>query len=98
MRELAVALIASVALVGCAQMSGADSSPETQCRYFARNEGLAVVQVNGVDVAGSGHNVRLRLADGLGRQFDATCNTATGPHWTQPLPANVFRSDRQMRE
>ncbi len=97
MRKLIVALIAPVALVGCAQMSAADSSPETQCRYFARNEGVAVVQVNGVDVAGSAHDVRLRLDDGLGRHFDATCNTAGGPHWTQPLPPNVVRSGTQLR-
>ena len=64
---------------------------------FARHEGIAVVRVDGVDAVGTGHNVRLRLNDGLGRQFDATCNTAGAPHWTQPLPSNVVRSGMQMR-
>ncbi len=83
MKELAVALIASVSLAGCAQMSAADSSPETQCRYFARNEGLAVVHVNGVDVAGSGHNVRLRWP--MGWVANST------PHATPP-PGRIGHS------
>lgn len=98
MRKLIASLIALVALAGCAQMSAADSSPEARCQNFARQEGLAVTRVEGVDAVGSGHNVRLRLDDGLGRHFDATCTTADGPRWTHPLPSNVVRSDMPLRK
>ena len=97
MKNPNAAWIAVVGLASCAQMSAFDSSPEGQCQNFANQDGLAVVRVEGVDVVGTGHNVRLRLGDGLGRHFNATCNTAGGPHWTEPLPSNVARSQMQLR-
>ena len=94
MKTTLSALIAAAALVGCAQsMMAGSSSAESQCVNFARNEGLRVVQVDGVDSASGGQNVRLRLEDTLGRRFAATCAVASGggTRWTQPLPTNAVR-------
>jgi hypothetical protein len=90
-------LVTLFALIGCAQLTLADASPEQRCRNFARHEGLAVSRVEGVDEVSGGHNVRFRLLDGLGRQFDATCTTLQGPRWTQPLPSNVVRSGMELK-
>lgn len=98
MRKLIATMTALMSLAGCSQMSAADSSPEARCQIFARQEGLAVERIEGVDLVGSGHNVRLRLVDGLGRQFNATCATVEGPRWTQPLPSNVVRSNDLLRK
>lgn len=92
MKTRLTALIAVAALASCASMAG-DSSAEQQCVNFARNEGLKVVRVDGIDAAGSGQNVRLRLEDSLGRGFNATCGFASGSgaRWAQPLPSNAVR-------
>jgi len=85
--------VAAALVAGCAAMTTGNSSAEQQCVNFARNEGLRVIRVEGVDAAGSGQNVRLRLEDTLGRAFDATCASATAgqARWMQPLPSNVVR-------
>ena len=94
MKTTLSALIATAVLASCAQpMLTGSSSAESQCVNFARNEGLRVVQVDGVDSASGGQNVRLRLEDTLGRRFGATCAVASGggARWTQPLPTNAVR-------
>lgn len=94
MKTSLTALVAVAALASCAQtMMAGSSSAEAQCSNFARNEGLKVIQVDGIDAAGSGQNVRLRVEDNLGRRFNATCAFASGQpmRWTQPLPANAVR-------
>ncbi|MGZ8993461.1 MAG: hypothetical protein ACXW16_05535 [Burkholderiaceae bacterium] len=94
MKSSLIAPLAAAVVAGCASTMAGASSAEEQCVYFARNEGLKVVRVDGVDGAGSGKNVRLRLEDALGRGFTATCaSSAAGQaRWVQPLPANVVRS------
>lgn len=90
MTKCLTALSAIAALAGCAQMKTAgNSTAEQQCANYARNEGLRVIQVEGVD----GQNIRLRLEDRLGRQFGATCAVASdgGTRWAQPLPSNAVR-------
>ncbi len=93
MRNYPIAFVAVAVLASCAQMTAGSSSAEQQCVNFARNEGLRVVRVDGVDAAGGGQNVRLRLEDKLGRGFSATCSSAsTGEaRWAAPLPANTVR-------
>ena len=86
--------LAVVALASCSQtMMAGNSSAEAQCVNFARNEGLRVVRVDGVDTAGSEQNVRMRLEDTLGRGFNATCSSAAAgqARWAQPLPSNAVR-------
>ena len=92
----ALAILSAAGVVGCAEMSGVHATPEARCQNFARQEGIAVVNVVAVNQVTNGHDVRLRLDDGLGRRFEATCTTAGGPRWTQPLPANVVRSNVQI--
>lgn len=89
MKNYLVAPLWAAILAGCASTMSGNSSAEQQCIYFARNEGLKVVRVDGVEAA----NVRLRLEDSLGRGFNATCASATGgqARWVQPLPSNVVR-------
>lgn len=94
MKNYLIAPLAAAVLASCAStMTGGSSSAEQQCVNFARNEGLKVVRVDGVDAAGSGQNVRLRLEDSLGRGFNATCASAAAgqARWMQPLPSNVVR-------
>lgn len=93
MKNSLIAPLAVAVLASCAQMTAGSSSAELQCVNFARNEGLKVVRVDGIDAAGSGQNVRLRLEDSLGRGFNATCSSAEGKQasWTQPLPTNAVR-------
>lgn len=94
MKTSLTALIAVTVLASCAQsMMAGNSSAEQQCVNFARNEGLKVVRVDGIDAAGGGQNVRLRLEDNLGRGFNATCGVAStgGARWMQPLPSNAVR-------
>ena len=94
MKNALIAPFAVAVLASCAQtMLAGGSSAEQQCINFARNEGLRVVRVDGIDTAGSGQNVRLRLEDSLGRGFNATCTSAAAgqARWTQPLPSNAVR-------
>ena len=93
MRNYLIAPLAAAVLASCASTMPGNSSAEQQCVNFARNEGLKVVRVDGVDAAGGGQNVRLRLEDSLGRGFNATCASATAgqARWMQPLPSNVVR-------
>ncbi len=94
MKNTLVAPLAVVVLASCAQtMMAGNSSAEEQCVNFARNEGLRVIRVDGIDAASSGQNVRLRLEDSLGRGFFATCSSAAAgqARWTQPLPSNAVR-------
>ena len=91
MKNTFTASLAVATLASCAQMMPAgNSSAEQQCVNFARNEGLRVVRVDGIDAA----NVRLRLEDSLGRGFNATCTSAASgqARWMQPLPPNAVRS------
>jgi hypothetical protein len=90
--------VAAAFVAGCAQLTADSASPEAQCQNFARLDGLAVTDVLGASAVSGGHDVRLRLLDGLGRRFEATCTTAGGPRWTQPLPANVVRSNTELRK
>ncbi len=92
MKNYFIAPLAAAVLASCASTTPGNSSAEQQCVYFARNEGLKVIRVDGVDAAGGGQNVRLRLEDSLGRGFNATCASAAGQaRWMQPLPSNVVR-------
>ena len=93
MKNSLIAPLAVAVLASCAQMTAGNSSAEQQCVNFARSEGLRVVRVDGVEAAGSGQNVRLRLEDTLGRGFSATCSSAAAGQttWTQPLPSNAVR-------
>ncbi len=93
MKTYLVTPLAAALLAGCASTTGGNSSAEQQCVNFARTEGLRVVRVDGIDAAGSGQNVRLRVEDALGRGFSATCSSTTAgqPRWMQPLPSNVVR-------
>jgi len=93
MKNYLIAPLAVALLASCASTMSDSSSAEQQCVYFARNEGLKVTRVDGVEAASAGQNVRLRLEDALGRPFDATCALATAgqPRWMQPLPSNVKR-------
>ena len=93
MKNYVLATLAAALVASCASTMPGNSSAEQQCVNFARNEGLKVVRVDGVDAAGSGQNVRLRLEDSLGRGFNATCASATAgqARWMQPLPSNVVR-------
>ena len=93
MKNSLIAPLAVAALASCAQMTAGSSPAEQQCVNFARSEGLRVIRVDGVDAAGSGQNVRLRLEDTLGRGFNATCSSAAAGQvrWAQPLPSNTVR-------
>lgn len=94
MKNTLIAPLAVAVLASCAQtMMAGNSSAEAQCVNFARNEGLRVIRVDGIDAAGTGQNVRLRLEDSLGRGFNATCSSAAAgqARWTQPLPLNAIR-------
>lgn len=94
MKNSLSALLAVAVLASCAQtMTAGNASAEQQCVNFARNEGLRVIRVDGIDAAGTGQNVRLRLEDSLGRGFNATCASAAAgqARWTQPLPSNAVR-------
>ncbi|HVG04396.1 MAG TPA: hypothetical protein VM937_05600 [Burkholderiaceae bacterium] len=89
MKNALIAPLAVAALASCAQMTASSSSAEQQCVNFARNEGLRVIRVDGIEAA----NVRLRLEDSLGRGFNATCTSVAAgqPRWAQPLPQNAVR-------
>ena len=93
MKNSLFASVAVVALASCAQMAGGYSSAEQQCINLARNDGLRIVRVEGVDAASGGQNVRLRLEDSLGRGFNATCASAPAgqARWAEPLPRNAVR-------
>jgi hypothetical protein len=93
MKNSLLASVAVVVLASCAQMGGSYSSAEQQCINLARNDGLRIVRVEGVDTAGGGQNVRLRLEDSLGRGFNATCASAPAgqARWAEPLPRNAVR-------
>jgi hypothetical protein len=93
MKNSLFATVAFATLAGCAQMTGSYSSAEQQCINLARNDGLRLVRVEGVDTAGGGQNVRLRLEDSLGRGFNATCSSASAgqARWAEPLPRNAVR-------
>ena len=93
MKNSLTAAVAIALLASCAQMSAGYSSAEQQCINLARNDGLRFVRIEGIDSAGAGQNVRLRLEDSLGRAFDATCSPGAGSQarWAQPLPPNAVR-------
>ena len=93
MKNSLIVIGAVAVLAGCAQMPANYSSAEQQCINLARNERLRFVRVEGIDSAGGGQNVRLRLEDSLGRGFDATCSSGAGSQarWAQPLPPNAVR-------
>ena len=93
---VALGILSAASVIGCAQMTADNATPQARCVNFARHDGLAVADVLAVNTVANGHEVRLRLDDGLGRKFEATCTTAGGPRWTQPLPANVVRSNVQL--
>ena len=97
MKTSFAALVAAAVLASCAQSMTGTSSAETQCVNFARNEGLKVIQVDGVDAVGGGQNVRLRLEDTLGRRFGATCGVASGgaTSWAQPLLRTSFAAEAE---
>ncbi len=95
---VAVAILSAAGITGCAQMTADNATPQALCQNFARHEGLAVSDLLAVNTVTNGHEVRLRLSDGLGRRFEATCTTVNGPRWTQPLPSNVVRSNAELRK
>jgi hypothetical protein len=88
MRKLSV--IGAIALTaGCA----VDQSPEAQCRYFVREEGLRWVRdIKSAPAAGGGTAVTMQMEDVLNRSFNATCIYKDGKrHWAEPLPSNAVR-------
>ena len=93
MKNSLLTLVGVAVLASCAQMTGGYSPAEQQCINLARNDGLRIVRVDGVDAAGGSQNVRLRLEDSLGRGFNATCSapSAGQARWAEPLPRNAVR-------
>ena len=87
--KIAVA-VAVVLVAGCA--TGPDATPQAQCQYFAREEGVEWVQtVKSEPAAGGGTAVTMQLKDALGRPFNATCVYAEGKkRWATPLPSNAI--------
>ena len=77
-------------LAGCA--TGPDATPQAQCQYFAREQGLEWVQTGKSEPAtGGGTAVTMQLKDALGRPFNATCIYADGKkRWAAPLPSNAI--------
>ena len=91
MQAAKIAVAGAIVLVaGCA--TGPDATPQAQCQYFAREEGLEWVQtVKSEPAAGGGTAVTMQLKDALGRPFSATCLYANGKKtWTSPLPSNAI--------
>lgn len=83
---------AAVALItGCATGSGGDAA-QSQCAYFAREQGVEWVRtVKSEPAAGGGTAVSMQLKDALGRPFNATCIYADGrKRWASELPANAL--------
>ena len=83
-------LIGAIALAaGCA----VDQSPEAQCRYFVREEGLRWVRdIKSAPAAGGGTAVTMQMEDVLNRSFNATCIYTDGKRrWAEPLPSNAVR-------
>jgi hypothetical protein len=93
---LAIATAAAVLLSACATNTGSPQAmAEQQCSALVRQEGLRLLQVNGMDAqADKGQVVKMRVEDALGRRFDATCAVASdgAARWAQPLPSNVSRA------
>jgi hypothetical protein len=89
MRKLPVVGFIALAAAGCAVT---DKSPEGQCVYFARIEGLEWVRTIKSAPAASGTAITMELKDQLARRFNATCLYADGKmSWAEPLPASVSR-------
>lgn len=91
MQAARIAVAGAIALVaGCA--TGPDATPQAQCQYFAREEGMEWVQtVKSEPATGGGTAVTMQLKDALGRPFNATCVYAEGKkRWATPLPANAI--------
>ena len=85
-------MIGAIALTaGCAG-TVPDRSPEEQCRYFVREEGLEWVRnIKSAPVAG-GTAVTMEVKDALSRAFKPTCIYADGKRrWAEPLPSNARR-------
>lgn len=89
-----LAVIGATLATACAQ-TGTAIAPEAraqqQCGYFAREEGLRLLQVTGVEADGNSYRVKMRLEDGLNRKLDATCIYAANGNraWAQALPSYV---------
>jgi hypothetical protein len=97
MKSISFAVLAAALCAACAQ-AGSGATPtaraEQQCGYFAREEGLRLLEVAGVDSDGDNVRVRMRLEDGLNRKLSATCVFATKSNkasWAQALPAGYLR-------
>lgn len=99
MKTIFAAALSAALCAGCAQTgAGSSASPaaraEQQCGYFAREEGLRLVEVAGVETDGDNVRVRMRLEDGLNRKLNATCVYAAKDNkaaWAQALPAGYLR-------
>lgn len=85
------AAAAAVLIAGCATGSGGDAA-QSQCAYFAREQGMEWVRhVRSEPAAGGGTAVSMQLKDALGRPFNATCVYAGGSkRWATELPANAI--------
>lgn len=89
MKTTSIALAGIVVLAaGCA--TAPNTTPEAQCQYFARSEGLEWIRDVKSEPAGGGTGVTMELKDSLGRRFNHTCVVAGGaPKWASPLPTNT---------
>lgn len=93
MKTILAATLAAALCAACAQ-TGSNAAPaaraEQQCGYFAREEGLRLLEVAGVEADGDNIRVRMRLEDGLNRKLNATCVYAANSNkatWAQALPS-----------
>jgi hypothetical protein len=89
MRKSTLAGLLALAAAGCAT---GDKSPESQCIYFARIEGLEWLSTVKSAQTGGATAVTMEVKDQLARRFNATCVYADGKtRWAEPLPGNVSR-------
>jgi hypothetical protein len=93
---MSIATAAALLLSACATSTGTPQAmAEQQCSALVRQEGLRLLQVNGMETqADKGQVVKMRVEDALGRRFDASCAVAAngGARWAEPLPSNVSRA------
>ena len=96
MQDRWMLIAATVVVGGCAQTAAPGGSPEsaaqTQCQYFAREEGFEWVQNIKTSPTAGGVGVDMQMKDAMGRAFTATCVYADGKkRWAGSLPDNAIR-------
>lgn len=86
---------AAAVVSACATTAGTPQAmAEQQCSALVRQEGLRLVQMNGVAAQTDAQVVQMRVEDALGRRFDTSCAVASNglARWAQPLPDNIARA------